>query len=85
MQEAVKELATTTGDNYLLRWRPGRPGRNKTRKRNSKPNKTRDVKITAVATPQKEDINSLYVKYDKDCLLQLINERKPVNEDFFFN
>lgn len=37
-----------------------------------------DVKITAVATPEKEDINSLFIKYDKDCLLQLINERKPV-------
>jgi len=37
-----------------------------------------DVKITVVETPQKEDINSLFVKYDKDCLIQLINERKPV-------
>ncbi|NJO89067.1 MAG: hypothetical protein HC831_08995 [Chloroflexia bacterium] len=38
------------------------------------------VKVTAIATPKKEDVNSLYVKYDKDCLIQLINERKPVNE-----
>ncbi|NJM14261.1 MAG: hypothetical protein HC896_01750, partial [Bacteroidales bacterium] len=37
-----------------------------------------DVKITAVETPQKEDVNSLFVKYDKDCLIQLINDRKPV-------
>jgi hypothetical protein len=36
-----------------------------------------NVKVTAVATPEKEDINSLFVKYDKDCLIQLINERKP--------
>jgi DNA primase len=36
-----------------------------------------DVKVTAVATPEKEDVNSLFVKYDKDCLIQLINERKP--------
>jgi DNA primase/DNA-binding MarR family transcriptional regulator len=43
------------------------------------------VKITAVATPEKEDINSLYVKYDKDCLIQLINERKPVTEVEFFS
>jgi DNA primase len=43
------------------------------------------IKITAVATPEKEDINSLYVKYDKDCLIQLINERKPITqvETFF--
>ncbi len=39
-----------------------------------------DVKVAAVATPEKEDVNSLYVKYDKNCLLQLINERKPVTE-----
>ena len=37
-----------------------------------------NVKITAVATPKKEDVNSLFVKYDKDCLIQLIHERKPV-------
>ncbi len=35
------------------------------------------IKVTAVATPEKEDVNSLFVKYDKDCLIQLINERKP--------
>ena len=39
-----------------------------------------DIKITAVATPDKEDVNSLFVKYDKDCLIQLINKRKSVNE-----
>ncbi|MFW5781223.1 MAG: toprim domain-containing protein, partial [Bacteroidota bacterium] len=36
-----------------------------------------DVKVTAVETPEKEDVNSLFVKYDKDCLIRLINERKP--------
>lgn len=39
------------------------------------------IKITAVETPQDEDVNSLYVKYDKECLIQLINERKPI--EFF--
>jgi len=39
-----------------------------------------EVKVTAIETPQKEDVNSLFVKYDKGCLLQLINKRKPVNE-----
>ncbi len=43
------------------------------------------IKITAVTTPEKEDINSLFVKYDKDCLIQLINERKPVNEHEIFS
>jgi DNA primase len=38
------------------------------------------IKITAVATPEKEDVNSLFVKYDKDCLTQLINDQKPVTE-----
>jgi len=37
-----------------------------------------EVKITTIATPEKEDVNSLFVKYDKDCLIQLIHERKPV-------
>lgn len=40
-------------------------------------------KITTVETPEKEDINSLFVKYDKDCLIQLIYERKPANENSF--
>jgi len=39
-----------------------------------------EVEVTAVATPEKEDINSLFVKYDKDCLIQLINERKPAEQ-----
>ena len=42
-----------------------------------------DCKITAVATPEKEDINSLFVNYGKDGLIQLINERKPINETSF--
>ncbi len=40
------------------------------------------VKLSAVETPEGEDINSLYVNYDKDALLQLIDERKepaPLN------
>jgi DNA primase catalytic core len=35
------------------------------------------IKLSAVETPEGEDINSLYVTYDKDALLQLLEERKP--------
>lgn len=40
------------------------------------------IKITSVDTPEGEDINSLFVKYGKECLIQLINERKPVKLSF---
>jgi DNA primase len=33
------------------------------------------IKISYVQTPYDEDINSLSIKYDNDCLLQLLNER----------
>jgi energy-coupling factor transporter ATP-binding protein EcfA2 len=33
--------------------------------------------VSIVLTPEGEDINSLYLKYDKQAILQLINERKP--------
>jgi|WetSurMetagenome_2_1015567.scaffolds.fasta_scaffold07477_3 DNA primase len=36
--------------------------------------------ISAVETPPDEDINGLYIKYGAECLVQLINERKPVLE-----
>ncbi|WP_173400710.1 CHC2 zinc finger domain-containing protein, partial [Alkaliflexus imshenetskii] len=35
------------------------------------------VKISIVATPQDEDINSLYINYGKEAILQLIDERQP--------
>jgi DNA primase len=38
------------------------------------------ITITTVETPQGEDVNSLFVKYGAECLMQLINERKPTNE-----
>ena len=34
------------------------------------------VKLTAVETPEGEDVNSLFLNYDKDAILQLIDERK---------
>jgi len=34
-----------------------------------------ETSISYVETPEGEDINSLYVKYDKDAILQLIDER----------
>ena len=34
------------------------------------------VKISKVETPEGEDINSLFLNYDKDAILQLIDERK---------
>jgi DNA primase catalytic core len=34
-----------------------------------------EVKLSKVNTPEGEDINSLYVNYDKDAILQLLDER----------
>jgi DNA primase catalytic core len=34
-----------------------------------------EVSVSKVETPQDEDINSLYVNYDKDAILQLLEER----------
>ena len=34
------------------------------------------VKLSAVKTPENEDVNSLFLNYDKDAILQLIDERK---------
>jgi DNA primase len=42
-----------------------------------------EITITTIETPADEDINSLYIKYGSDCLMQLINERKPINETSF--
>ncbi len=38
------------------------------------------VKLSAVETPEGEDINSLYVNYDEDAIVQLLDERKPLKE-----
>ena len=35
------------------------------------------VKISIVATPQGEDINSLWINYGKEAIVQLIEERQP--------
>lgn len=35
-----------------------------------------NIKVSKVETPLEEDVNSLYVNYDKDAILQLLNERK---------
>src|SRR5690554_5736135 len=35
------------------------------------------IKISIVATPQSEDINSLWLNYGKEAILQLIEERQP--------
>ena len=35
------------------------------------------VKISIVATPQGEDVNSLWLNYGKEAILQLIEERQP--------
>jgi DNA primase len=34
-----------------------------------------EIKLSYVQTPDNEDINSLSVKYDNDCLIQLLSER----------
>jgi DNA primase len=35
-----------------------------------------EIKLSKVETPEGEDVNSLYVNYDKDAILQLLDERK---------
>ncbi|MGM0568963.1 MAG: CHC2 zinc finger domain-containing protein, partial [Elusimicrobiota bacterium] len=44
--------------------------------------KTLHCNVSTVETPENEDINSLYLKYDKEAILQLIEERKTFeNQD----
>ncbi|NJK96359.1 MAG: hypothetical protein HC905_16895 [Bacteroidales bacterium] len=38
-------------------------------------------KITSIPTPDGEDVNSMFVTYGKDAILQLIEERQPVNNE----
>lgn len=40
-------------------------------------------KITSVPTPDGEDVNSMFVTYGKEAILQLIEERKLVNNEPF--
>ena len=39
------------------------------------------ISISTVPTPENEDINSLWLNYDKETILQLIQERKPTGEE----
>jgi hypothetical protein len=43
------------------------------------------VEVTSVATPDGEDVNSLLVTYGKGVILQLIDERQPVDEEAPFS
>ncbi|ALO13812.1 DNA primase [Salinivirga cyanobacteriivorans] len=38
-------------------------------------------KITAVPTPDGEDVNSMFITYGKEAILQLIEERQPANPE----
>jgi DNA primase catalytic core len=38
-----------------------------------------EVEVSQVETPLEEDVNSLYVNYDKDAILQLLSERKSLS------
>jgi len=40
-----------------------------------------NIKVSKVETPLEEDINSLYVNYDKDAILQLLEERKSFRKE----
>ena len=40
-----------------------------------------NCKITVVETPEQEDVNSMFVTYGKESILQLLNERKPIKEE----
>jgi DNA primase len=39
------------------------------------------VEVTSVPTPDGEDVNSMFVTYGKEAILQLIEERQPVNNE----
>jgi len=43
------------------------------------------VEVTSVPTPDGEDVNSMFVNYSKDAILQLLEERQPVNNEPFFS
>jgi DNA primase len=49
--------------------------------RNAEELKELNCKITAIETPEGEDINSMFVNYGKEAVLQLIEERKPVSRE----
>ena len=42
-------------------------------------------KITSVPTPDGEDVNSMFVTYGKEAILQLIEERQVVNNESFLS
>ena len=73
-KEAIKELKNLQ---EIIFFFDGDTAGKEGTQRNTEELKELNCKITAVATPEQEDINSLFVKYDKDCLIKLINERKP--------
>ena len=39
------------------------------------------VEVTNVPTPDGEDVNSMFVNYGKEAILQLLEERQPVNPE----
>ena len=42
-------------------------------------------RFTRVATPDGEDVNSMFVTYGKEAILQLIEERQPSSKESFFS
>jgi DNA primase catalytic core len=40
------------------------------------------IEVSQVETPLEEDVNSLYVNYDKDAILQLLSERKFFKKEY---
>jgi len=43
------------------------------------------IKTSIVCTPPNEDVNSMFVTYGKEAILQLIEERQPVNDETFLS
>ena len=41
------------------------------------------VEVTSVPTPDGEDVNSMFVTYGKEAILQLLEERQPVSNEPF--
>jgi DNA primase len=73
-KQAIKELNQL--QEIILFFDGDEPGREAIKKHSETLQQLKPgIKISYVQTPDGEDINSLSVKYDNDCLLQLLNER----------
>jgi DNA primase catalytic core len=73
-KQAIKELPKL--EEVIFFFDGDKAGNEATEKYGKELSKLLEVKISKVNTPEDEDINSLYVNYDKDAILQLLEERE---------